>query len=219
MINRIITPAILATTFEEFKTALNKTERLFPYVHLDIMDGRFVPNKSFEDIERINELDTEMEFELHLMVKEPLREMEKWTLIKNVIRPIIHIESVSDPTDCIAFAKQHWPQVGLALNPETPLSAIEPYVKQVNAIQFMTVHPGQYGAAFVPETKDKIIEFTKRADTERPCCSVDGAVNKDTIRTLKEWGVEVYNVGSALFKSEKSTEAAYEELNNLLTTL
>jgi ribulose-phosphate 3-epimerase len=216
MIDRIITPAILASTFEDFKTSIQKIEHLFPYAHIDIMDGKFVPNISFQDIERINDLETEMEFELHLMVKEPLREMEKWTLIKNVIRPIIHIESVSNPADCINFAKQHWPQVGLALNPETPLSAVEPYIKQVNAIQFMTVHPGQYGAGFVSEVKDKIVQFTSIPDTERPCCSVDGSVNKDTIRTLKEWGVEVYNVGSALFKSEKSIEEAYKELEERL---
>lgn len=216
MIDRIITPAILASTFEEFKNSISKIEHLFPYAHIDVMDGEFVPNKTFPDIERINDLDTEMEFELHLMVKEPIQEMEKWLLIKNIFRIIIHIEAVSNPTDCIAFAKQHWPQVGLALNPETPLSAVEPYIKQVNAIQFMTVNPGQYGAGFVSEVKDKIIKFTSIADTERPCCSVDGSVNKDTIRLLKEWGVEVYNVGSALFKSDKSVEEACEELNKLL---
>jgi ribulose-phosphate 3-epimerase len=216
MIDRIIAPAILATTFEDFKNSIQKIEHLFPYAHIDVMDGKFVPSISFQDIERINDLETEMEFELHLMVREPLREMEKWTLIKNVIRVIFHIETISDPTDCIAFVKQHWPQVGLALNPETPLSAIEPYINQVNAIQFMTIHPGQYGAEFLPEVKDKILKYTAIPDNKRPCCSVDGSVNKETIRLLKDWGAEVYNVGSALFKSDKPIEEAYKELESRL---
>jgi hypothetical protein len=194
MIDRIIAPAILATTFEDFKNSIQKIEHLFPYAHIDVMDGKFVPSISFQDIERINDLETEMEFELHLMVREPLREMEKWTLIKNVIRVIFHIETISDPTDCIAFVKQHWPQVGLALNPETPLSAIEPYINQVNAIQFMTVLRGGIPklvlmAEFAADSADEARDMARDARAKLMDLSVQTRLAANEAESEKFWKI------------------------------
>ena len=208
-----IAPAILVSTFEEFTTATRKIEGYLPYGQIDVMDGQFVPARSFEDVEKINTLDTKLQWELHLMVNHPLAEMTKWATIKNVWRVIFHIESHDAPLECIEFARSHNWQVGIALNPDTPLAEVEPYFSQLNVVQFMTVYPGQYGAPFVPKVGQKIQAFTKLSP--RPLCAVDGAVSAATIPLLKSWGVEIFNAGSALMKA-RDVQKAYLELQQVL---
>jgi ribulose-phosphate 3-epimerase len=101
----------------------------------------------------------------------------------------------------------------LVINPDTPLYRAESYFSLLDVIQFMTVHPGRQGQDFIPEVGEKIRAFTKQE--KRPLCAVDGAVNKNTIKVLKSWGVEIFNVGSALTKAT-DIQHAYTELKNLL---
>lgn len=201
-------PAILATTFEDFETDLKKVESFCDYVHIDVMDGVFVNNISFQNIEKIKELNTKTKFELHLMVEHPIEEMKQWLDIKNVFRVLFHIEALDGPEDCIKFAKKQW-EVGIVLNPDTELTRAESYFNLVDVVQFMTVFPGKQGMSFVPETETKIRYFTNLKS--RPLCAVDGSVNKETITRLKSWGVEIFNVGSALVKSD-DVEKTYQEL-------
>ena len=207
-----IVPAILTPDFESFKQQLAKLEGLFDTVQIDIMDGQFVPNKSFEEIEEINGLKTKVSFELHLMVENPLTEMAKWTEIKNVRRVIFHLEA-GDPGPAINFARGYCWQVGLALNPETPLTKAEPYYKLVNEILFMTVHPGRQGAKFLPEVGEKIKTLADLK--ERPLIAVDGGINEKNIAEVKSWGAEIFCIGSALTMAE-DVKKTYQELSKLL---
>lgn len=211
----IIAPAVLANSFEAFSKQLEKIEILrsepfFDYVHIDVMDGVFVPNTSFQEVEKINSLEKKLKFEIHLMVDHPVEEMKKWLNVNNVFRALFHIESLDAPEECIEFAKQKW-EVGMVLNPETELFRAESYFNQLDVVQFMTVHPGFQGAPFVPEVKEKILNFTDVK--KRPKCAVDGGVNKETIGFLRSCGAEIFNVGSALMHAENIL-AAYEELKN-----
>ncbi|PIT88505.1 MAG: hypothetical protein COU29_01845 [Candidatus Magasanikbacteria bacterium CG10_big_fil_rev_8_21_14_0_10_36_32] len=207
-----IIPTILVTTFDEFTEQIKKLKK-FPLTQIDVMDGEFVDNKSFEEIEKINQLDNLPNFELHLMVKHPLTEIEKWSAIKNIRRVIFHIESDDNPTAVLEKINGHCWQAGIAINPETPLETIEPYFNRVNEILFLTVHPGHRGGSFIPEVKNKIEEFIKIKN--RPLCAADGGINKNNIIELKNCGVEIFCIGSALTMSD-NVEKTYQEINNLI---
>ena len=204
----IITPALLASTFDEFSRQLTHVAGLFDYAQIDVMDGKLVTSTSFKEIERIATF-PHQRYELHLMVEDPLAEMKKWQGIPGVFRVIFHAEAKADPLAVIALAREAGWGVGMALNPETPLSAAEPYLDGLDLVLFMTVHPGQQGAPFVPEVLDKIRQFM--ALPEHPLCAIDGSVNKTNIKELKDLGVDIVNVGSALTKAQNPKEA-YQEL-------
>jgi len=211
--NMQIIPSILVPTFAEFSEQVKRLSPIFPLLQIDVMDGEFVDNKSFDEIDEINNLDNLPDLELHLMVTRPLAEMERWANIKNIKKIIFHIESSDDPLAVISAIHGRCAQTGIALNPETSLENVLPYADRVNEILFMTVHPGHQGAAFVPEVKNKILEFTKLEN--RPLCAVDGGVNENNIAEIKSWGVDVFYIGSMLAKAD-NVEKTYEKLNNLL---
>lgn len=194
--NPQIIPAILVPTFEQFKEQINRLTKIFDLAQIDVMDGEFVPNKSFDEIEKINEMKNLPDLELHLMVKRPLTEMEKWTDIKNIKKIIFHIESDDDPNQTINFARGKCWQVGIAINPETPIKKIMPYLEKINEVLFLTVNPGKQGSPFLPEVGEKIKEFAKL--NPRPLIAVDGGINAGNIAEVKSWGVEIFCVGSYL---------------------
>lgn len=211
----LLSPAILTDSFEEFERQVRRLETLFSYAQIDIMDGTFVKTKSFSDVERVPEVKTGLQYELHLMVEKPYEEFLRWANanIRNITRVVFHAEAHSDPIAIIEEARARGIEVGVALNPETPVSAIESYVEQVDLVQFMTVHPGRQGAPFLPEMKDKITAFCARP--HRPKVSVDGGINASTVRDVSSWGVEIANVGSYFSKAE-SVAAALAELRTVL---
>ena len=209
----VIIPAVLTNSFEEFKKQITLLSPIFDLIQIDIMDGEFVDNKSFEDTDRINEIENLPDLELHLMVNHPLAEMEKWTNVKNIKKIIFHLESLDDPLSVIDAIHGRCSQTGIALNPETPLENVLPYLDRVNEVLFMTVHPGHQGAVFVPEVKNKILDFTKLEN--RPLCAVDGGINEKNIAEVKSWGVEIFCIGSVLTKAEDIGKTR-KNLNNLL---
>jgi len=208
----LIAPAILTDSFEKFTTEVRRVENLFPYAQIDVMDGLFVLNRSFSEIKKVNEVKTNLKYELHLMVENPLEEIKKWKKIKNVFRAIFHIESLSDPIKTIQAIRANSWQAGIAVNPDTPLQSIESYLDTVNLILFMTVFPGTQGAAFQGKlVKDKIIAFTKLK--KRPLCAVDGGITRENISEVRSWGVEIFNIGSRLVMVE-DIKNTYRELRN-----
>ncbi len=214
-----IIPAILVSTFSELKKQLKQAWPIFQYVQLDIMDGRFVKNKSFNYNEKNNlekffneEIKTKLKFELHLMVKNPIEEIKRWKNVKNVFRVIFHIESNNEPMKIIAEIKQNGWQIGIALNPKTPITKITPYLNLVDMVLFMTVNPGKQGNPFIEKVKKKITPINQL--TDKPIISIDGGVNEKNIKLIKSWGVDVANVGSALMGTE-DVEKAYIKLKKL----
>lgn len=205
----MIIPTILVSSFDEFAMQARKLEGVCDYAQIDVMDGIFVPNKSFSDIEKINGLKSDLKWELHLMVADPLAEMAKWKEVKNVFRVIFHIEATADPEKIIAAIHGNCWQAGIALNPETPLPAIEPYLNLVDLILFLTIHPGKQGTKFLPEVKEKIKELA-RLD-KKPLIAVDGGIKSHNIAEIKSWGVDIFCVGSALVMA-KDIKKTYKEL-------
>ncbi len=204
-----IIPALLHSNFEDFKKNLHIVGSFAEYAQVDVMDGVFVPTKSFTEIDQINNLKSDLKLELHLMVKHPLQELEKWSEVKNIFRVIFHIESADNPQEVINYIRGKCWQVGVAINPDTALATIEPYLKLTDLILFMTVYPGRQGAPFVPKVLEKIKELTQKS--EHHLIAVDGGINKNNITQIKNVGVEIANIGSALTMAPDS-QKAYNEL-------
>ncbi|MDD2758108.1 MAG: ribulose-phosphate 3-epimerase [Patescibacteria group bacterium] len=206
----MIVPAVLEKTFAEFTEQIERLKNFAPLIQIDVMDGFFVPDKSFEEVEKINELNTNVKLEVHLMVLRPLAELQRWKKVKNITRVIFHVESADDAQAVIDEIKNCGWTVGLAINPETSLASVEPYLKNVEEILFLTVHPGQQGAPFLPAVGEKIRRLSARPD--HPTIGVDGGINEENISEIKSWGAEIFCVGSAITRA-KNADMAY---NNLL---
>lgn len=214
MRSRIIAPAVLAHTFSEFETQVKKIDiGLFQYMHVDVMDGKFVPHTSFGELEQIAELPIELPIELHFMVEDPLAELEKWSAVSGVFRAIFHVESPHNLEAAMALAEDTDLGVGLAINPDTSLTKLIPYLDRIDLVQFMTVHPGAQGAQFQEKVLQKIAEFNN--SREGILMSVDGAVSAQTIPLLTEHGVDIFNVGSAFMHSPDVTKT-YQTLKAML---
>ncbi len=208
----LIVPAILTDSFATFKEQLAKIDGHFSSLQIDVLDGIFLPNKTFSEREELKDINSEAYFELHLMVKDPIAEIAKWKEIDSVTGVVFHIEADVNPEECIKIIRANNWKVGLALNPETPIAQIMPYVNLVDEILFMTVHPGQQGAKFLPETLEKIKEFKKLG--LNVIVSADGGINKTTIKSVVDAGAEKLYIGSAITGAE-DTEKAHEELTNI----
>ena len=210
----LIVPAILTDNFSTFKEQLAKVSKNFSSVQIDVVDGIFLPYKTFSERDELKNINSEAYFELHLMAQDPLAEIAKWAAVDSVTGAIFHIESGVNVEQCIQTIKQRGWKAGIALNPETPLEKVLPYVSMVDEILFMTVHPGQQGAPFVPAVLEKIKEYKKlHADA---ICSADGGINKNTIKNVVSAGADKLYIGSALTKAD-DTDAAHQELINILT--
>ncbi len=208
----LIVPAILTDNFENFKEELKKISEHFSSVQIDVLDGIFLPNKTFSEREELKDVNSEAYFELHLMVKDPVSEIAKWKEIDSVTNAVFHIETEVNPEECIKIIKQNGWKAGIALNPETPIAKIMPYVNLVDEILFMTVHPGQQGAPFRPEVLEKIKEFKKLGLSV--ICAADGGINKDTIKSVVAAGAEKLYIGGAITRAD-DVEKAHEELTNI----
>jgi len=190
-----IIPAILAETFEEFSLHMRQAEKFAGYVQIDIMDGIFVDTRSFE-VEMIDRIVTELTFEVHLMVQDPLLAL---THINNpsLKRAIFHAEASGDLSLFIEKARQRGMSVGMAVKPETPLGSFRDLAGYVDALLFLTVEPGRYGSPFKPEVLDKL----KQARQEFPekIVAADGGVSLDNLKLLYDAGVDQVCIGSRIF--------------------
>jgi ribulose-phosphate 3-epimerase len=203
----------LTSNFEEFKKQVARVSPFFSLVQIDVMDGEFVPNKSFEEIDQINEIPNLPDLELHFMVKRPLEELKKWENVKNIRKIIFQVESADDPLQVLNAVSGRCAQAGIAINPETPLTTIEPFLERANEILFMTVHPGRQGADFLPEVGKKIRDLSARPN--RPLIAVDGGISAKNIAEVESWGADIFCVGSAITMSD-NIETALIELQTAL---
>ncbi len=208
-----IIPAILEKEFSRVVEKIKRVEKESPETHLvqvDIADGVFVPNITWSRADDLNDFTTLLVYEIHLMVKEPLKVLPQWLALSRVRRIIIHKESCSQKelSECAARVHKQGKEICVALNPDTPVRAIIDELTQIDMILFMGVDPGFAGRSFKEEVLSKIREL--RAKAPAIPISVDGGVNPETATSIIAAGATYLCVGSYLWKQKNVGEAIAE---------
>ncbi len=179
-------------------------------IHLDIMDGHFVPNLSFGvPIARAVRQLTKLPIYSHLMVIDPEKMIERFAPYSDFI--IFHIEATSQPDNCITLISQSGCQPGISLNPNTPIDAIIPYLPRVTNVLVMSVFPGFGGQKFIPDSLDRInlIRQIREKNNLQYTISVDGGVSPLNSPKIINAGADILVAGSAIFKSNNYRETVH----------
>lgn len=194
-----IVPSILSENYDDFVLRLRQAEPLTDYVQIDIMDGFFVGTKSFP-AEMISGVETELSFEVHLMVEDPGQILAK---IRNrgLRKVIYHFESRVDHNGILTELRGRGLDAGLAVRPETTVEECLGVAERVGTLLFLTVDPGKYGSPFRPEVLAKIAE-ARRIFPEKTI-AVDGGVSIDNLHLFYGIGVDYVCVGSRIFLGGK----------------
>ncbi|HER6981397.1 TPA: ribulose-phosphate 3-epimerase [Streptococcus pyogenes] len=199
-----IAPSILAADYANFASELARIEETdAEYVHIDIMDGQFVPNISFgADVVASMRKHSKLVFDCHLMVVDPERYVEAFAQAGADIMTI-HTESTRHIHGALQKIKAAGMKAGVVINPGTPATALEPLLDLVDQVLIMTVNPGFGGQAFIPECLEKVATVAKWRDEKGLSfdIEVDGGVDNKTIRACYEAGSNVFVAGSYLFKA------------------
>src|SRR3989344_2083840 len=209
-----IIPSILVKTKEELLKKISAVEQLAERVHLDIADGIFVPNMTIVGFSEVETIETTLKFGVHLMVSKPENHILRW-LVTPADSFTFHIESTSQVMAVIEKVREAEKEVGLALSPRTLLSAVEPFVNEIDFVHFMTVEPGFYGGEFVEEVLDKMSDF-HYFYPDKPMVA-DGGVTPETASKLVQAGANTLIAGSYIFKDNNPAKAL-EELKAIIAS-
>ena len=210
----IIAPSMLKC---DFGNLAHEVERLTAakskVLHWDVMDGHFVPNLSYGPmvIEKVRPL-TDMIFDAHLMISDPDHYLDEY-LKAGCDAISFHLEAVPQPTALLRRIRDAGRVAGLALNPKTPLSAVEPFFAEIDLLLVMSVQAGFGGQSFIPTSIEKLQEARRKISSET-ILSVDGGIGAKTIAGCAETGTDLFVVGSAIFDQSDYVRAV-DELGRL----
>lgn len=215
----LIAPSMLKCDFGNLHREVELLESAGARVlHLDVMDGHFVPNLSYGPmvIERLRGL-TSLPFEAHLMISEPERYLDNFLQAGcNVIT--FHLEAVPQPRPLLERIRKSGAVAGLAINPETPVEALEPLLGAFDLALVMSVEPGFGGQKFLPSALAKL-RWLKSRVGKGTFLSVDGGVDHSTITEAARAGADVFIVGSAIFDAGDYGRAIEELAARVHSTL
>ncbi len=211
----IIAPSILSADFANLEQDVKKVSKA-KYLHIDVMDGHFVPNISIgiPVVKSLRKVSSQV-FDVHLMISNPLKYSEQFIKAGADIITF-HVESDDEPKEVIDLIKKHNTKVGISIKPNTSVEAIMPYIKDVDMVLVMSVEPGFGGQKLIESTLDKVEQLYnyKKENSLNYDIQVDGGINVNNVKTVVNKGANVIVAGSAIFND--NTEKSLDEFINVI---
>lgn len=211
-----ISASILNADFGNLKNQIKELEGAgIDQIHLDIMDGHFVPNISVGPfiIQSCRKITT-LSLDAHLMVEKPDQYIDDCASFgANAIS--VHVEGNPNIHRTLQKIKSHNIRAGIALNPGTPLENVHPLLDMLDLILIMTVNPGFGGQTFIASQMKKIKEAKKLIGQRNIVIEVDGGINRLTLPSVYDAGANLFVIGSAIFSHPMGIKASIEELNSI----
>jgi len=215
-----LAPSILSADFAHLGEQIAEVTRAgADYIHVDVMDGHFVPNITIgapvvASIRRV----TSLPLDVHLMIEHPERYISEFI---NAGADIItvHVEASAHLLSTIRLIKEQGVKAGVSLNPPTPLSAVDEFIHHVDLILIMSVNPGFGGQSFIPETLPRIANMRKMLDNRKPGIEleVDGGINADNAPAIVEAGADVLVAGNSVFRAGEGISGAMQRLREAVS--
>lgn len=206
----ILSPSILAADFGMLADQIKRAEKAgAKWLHIDVMDGHFVPNISFAMpvIKSIRKY-TDMFFDVHLMITSPEKYIDDF-INAGADGVTFHIEATENPDKCIELIRNRGKKVGISINPNTPVSAIEKYLDKVDMVLVMSVEPGYGGQKYIESVNEKISYVREKMGADFDI-EVDGGINADNIDMVLNAGANIIVAGTAVFNDD--IEGSVKEL-------
>lgn len=204
-----ISPSVLAADFLRLADDVKRVEDASDMLHLDVMDGVFVPNMSF-GMGIIGQLrkSSNLVFDVHLMITEPMRYIKEFAKAGADIITI-HYEACDNQIETLKAIRELGVKPSISIKPATPAFVLEPLLPYVDMVLVMTVEPGFGGQSFIPETMESVRALSEmiKASGRDIEIEVDGGITADTIRTAYDAGARVFVAGSSVFKAENPAQA------------
>jgi len=209
---RIISPSLLSADFSQLAEQIGTVEKAgADRLHLDIMDGQFVPNITFGPfIVKAIRKSAKSHLECHLMISEPRRYFDNF-IDAGADTVIFHVEASDDILGDLQYLRGKGVKAGLSLKPDKSAKVLEPYLNDVDYILVMSVYPGFGGQEFIGDTLQTMKDLVRIRPTSDLLIAVDGGVNMKTISKVYETGIDITIVGSGLFGAD-NIQNRYEEL-------
>lgn len=203
MKERILSPSILAADFARLGEQIKEADEAgAQYLHIDVMDGVFVPSISFGmPVVRTIRKMTDRIFDVHLMIVEPERYVREFREC-GADSITFHLEATENADETIELIRGQGCRVGMSIKPKTPVEAVRKYLSKLDMLLVMTVEPGFGGQKYIPESTERIRQVRKMADEMGLDLDiqVDGGITADNVKVVLEAGANVIVAGSAVFR-------------------
>ena len=212
-----VAPSVLSADFGELNKEIQLINKSSAYsIHVDVMDGVFVPNISFgQPIVKTLSLISNKPLDVHLMIVDPIKFIDEF-VFDNTLNITIHYESTNKIEETLNYIKSKNIKSGLAIKPDTDINEIESYIQKVDILCLMSVNPGFSGQNFIENTYSKLKQLRKLIDKKKlsTLIQIDGGVNNSNAKKLFELGADILVSGNYIFKSSNPNKVI-EYLNNL----